>query len=369
MSPRTREAGPLYGQVAAGIEEGIRAGKWAPGAKLPSERELCELFRVSQITVRRALRDLAQQSRVYSRHGLGWYVESDEGQRAEPAACDMAVIAPAHDGFLTGIVTACVEAFARAGRVVEMIRLPKEEGEVAWSQAVPEEVPLLWAVAGEERSLAQRYGALTAPYASRSLLLGRSIPGIALPTIAIDEQDAMARVTGHLISAGHRRIGYVGSDPTLTGGWRRYQGYRSRMLDGALELPLAWVVSTDRVGHLAEERISEALAGNLRPTAVVCSSDTLAAQTIHHLGSMGLACPSDVAVTGFGDEPFAAYLAEPLTTFRFDLDGLATQAQEAVMEMQGGRIPRLRPVTGDLVVRTSCGSLVSRIYSGDSGAF
>ena len=44
---------PLYQQVAHSLEEQILTGAMVPGDKLPSERELCQQYGVSQITVRR----------------------------------------------------------------------------------------------------------------------------------------------------------------------------------------------------------------------------------------------------------------------------------------------------------------------------
>ena len=57
----------------------IDTGHWNAGDKLPSERELCQRYKVSQITVRRALRELDHQDRVFSHHGLGWFVAEKPG--------------------------------------------------------------------------------------------------------------------------------------------------------------------------------------------------------------------------------------------------------------------------------------------------
>ena len=218
-----------------------------------------------------------------------------------------------------------------------------------------DEMPLLWAVAGDEEELAARYASLTGSHLEHSLLLGRAIEGLGLPSVGIDEQAAMAQVTEHLIAQGHRRLAYLGSDPTQAEGWRRYRGFAASMWDHGLDLPLDWVFSSE-AGVKADERFERVMAGSLRPTAVVCSTDTRAVQVIHRLASIGLSCPSDVAVTGMGDEAFGAFLAEPLTTFRFDLVEVARQVVEAVNGLQQGRVVVSRPVTGELVVRTSCGA-------------
>src|SRR3979411_2385699 len=49
---------PLYLQVAEQIREAILRGDLAPGARLPTERELGDTFGVSRASVREALRSL-----------------------------------------------------------------------------------------------------------------------------------------------------------------------------------------------------------------------------------------------------------------------------------------------------------------------
>ena len=70
----------------------VREGALHPGDKLPSERALCAIYAVSQITVRRALRELRHGGVLVSRHGLGWYVES--GAHAGVAVPAVAVVLP-----------------------------------------------------------------------------------------------------------------------------------------------------------------------------------------------------------------------------------------------------------------------------------
>ncbi len=64
----------LYQRIADELAGEIRAKRLAPFAKLPSEAELVERFGVSRVTVRQALRKLAQAGLVISRQGKGVFV-------------------------------------------------------------------------------------------------------------------------------------------------------------------------------------------------------------------------------------------------------------------------------------------------------
>lgn len=62
---------PLYEQVADALRADIREGRYRPGGKLPSERELSERFKVSKVTARQAIVQLRAEGLVTSRVGYG----------------------------------------------------------------------------------------------------------------------------------------------------------------------------------------------------------------------------------------------------------------------------------------------------------
>jgi GntR family transcriptional regulator len=65
---------PLHTQLEQILRNMIETHKWQTGFQLPSERELCETYQVSRITVRRAINDLARQNLVQSIPGKGTFV-------------------------------------------------------------------------------------------------------------------------------------------------------------------------------------------------------------------------------------------------------------------------------------------------------
>lgn len=75
---------PLYHQLKAALLRDIEAGCWRPGDRLPTEDALIERFQVSKITVRQALRDLAQLGYIRREQGRGTFVQGpplEEGPR------------------------------------------------------------------------------------------------------------------------------------------------------------------------------------------------------------------------------------------------------------------------------------------------
>ena len=66
---------PLYHQLKTVILREIEAGQWPPDQQLPTENELAQRFRVSKITVREALRELAVEGFIRREQGRGTFVE------------------------------------------------------------------------------------------------------------------------------------------------------------------------------------------------------------------------------------------------------------------------------------------------------
>ena len=65
---------PLYLQLKNILVKQINEGVLKPGDKLPSERELCEKYNVSRITVRQALGALENGGLIDRSHGKGTFV-------------------------------------------------------------------------------------------------------------------------------------------------------------------------------------------------------------------------------------------------------------------------------------------------------
>jgi GntR family transcriptional regulator len=64
----------LYYQIKQQIKRSIEGGELAPGAPLPSEISLCEVYGVSRPTVRQAMKELISEGLLERRRGVGTFV-------------------------------------------------------------------------------------------------------------------------------------------------------------------------------------------------------------------------------------------------------------------------------------------------------
>ncbi len=65
---------PLYAQLIDSIVKKISSGEWKEFDKLPSERELCEMYDISRTTIRQAMIELENEGHIYKEHGKGSFV-------------------------------------------------------------------------------------------------------------------------------------------------------------------------------------------------------------------------------------------------------------------------------------------------------
>jgi GntR family transcriptional regulator len=72
--PRNHKQVPLHLDISEQIHQQIIDNHYLPGNKLPSERELIKEWKVSRITIRRAIANLVQQGLVTTHQGKGTFV-------------------------------------------------------------------------------------------------------------------------------------------------------------------------------------------------------------------------------------------------------------------------------------------------------
>ena len=76
---------PPYVQVADDLRAAIASGRYAPGERLPSNRDLAQEYGVALMTMQRALGALADEGHVALYKSRGTFVRSpDPGQQPRP---------------------------------------------------------------------------------------------------------------------------------------------------------------------------------------------------------------------------------------------------------------------------------------------
>ncbi len=70
-----------YQTIADELHHAILNGKYLPGSQLPLEKEMCEQYQVSRITIKRAVDELVKLGLVVKRRGSGTFVKTVDNSR------------------------------------------------------------------------------------------------------------------------------------------------------------------------------------------------------------------------------------------------------------------------------------------------
>jgi LacI family transcriptional regulator len=175
-------------------------------------------------------------------------------------------------------------------------------------------------------------------------------PG-GIPCVYSDDARGARDAVAHLLDLGHTRIAYVGARGDMTSRLR-FAGYSEAMERAKVPVLPKYIrqrESTREWGYYAAESLFPPQAP---PTAVFCSSDTLAAGVIRYLASAGIAVPGNVSVVGFGDSEAARDLG--LSSVSRPLGSVAEEAWHNLkLEMDGKTVPAESRIAATLVVRNS----------------
>lgn len=141
-----------------------------------------------------------------------------------------------------------------------------------------------------------------------------------------------------LLSQGHQRIGYLGSDHPIEDGPLRQQGYSQAMAAAGFSPPDSWRAygSPDLQG--GEAAMVELLGRNLHLSAVFAYNDSMAAGAMAVLKENGITVPQHFSLVGFDDIPIARYTSPKLTTIRYPIVSMATLATELALKGAAGQL-------------------------------
>jgi DNA-binding LacI/PurR family transcriptional regulator len=168
-------------------------------------------------------------------------------------------------------------------------------------------------------------------------------PGIL--SVRAADRDAGRQVAEHLIAQGHARIAFIGHRvpwPVLE---QRHLGYSDALRAAGLQPdPDLQVFDAGWRAAGGGEMAARLLALADPPTAIMCGSDVLALGALRTATTRGLRVPGDVAISGFDDFEFAAFVEPPLTTVRipgYDMGRLAAEMLLADLAGEPARVRQL----------------------------
>lgn len=177
--------------------------------------------------------------------------------------------------------------------------------------------------------------------------------------VILDEEDNTYQSTQHLLTLGHRRIGFYKVAPQRHEGARTI-GFRRALKEFGAEYRLDWHFSG---GAIADQEDSGAIIARQwaalplesRPTGMCIVNDRTAQGFIVAAQELGFRVPEDVSVVGHDDQPPARFGRLPLTTVSHPVEKMVEVFLSLLRERLNGYAgpPRHAIIKGELIVRQS----------------
>lgn len=183
------------------------------------------------------------------------------------------------------------------------------------------------------------------------VMIVRNHADFGVDEVLLDGKQIASTALEHLISLGHKKIGYIGDcrfDECFT-------GYMNAMRIHRLDVNMDWIIEAPRSeagGYAAMEQI---LHMSDRPTAIFCLIDAIAIGALKRLNKRKnkLYMPSIIASDGIEE---GKYTTPMLTTVESPKEDMARLAVLLLLDRlgKGHKGPAKVVVDGKLVIRESC---------------
>ncbi len=147
------------------------------------------------------------------------------------------------------------------------------------------------------------------------VLFDRVTHKAGVSTVTVDDYRGAYKATEHLIEQGCRRIAtFVGEHQHINIYKERFRGYKDALADYKVPFYSEYVHTSSLGIDGGREGATTMWALPQPPDAIFCQSDFSALGAMQFLKEKGLKIPHDVALVGFANEPFTAYIEPALTT-------------------------------------------------------
>jgi LacI family transcriptional regulator len=185
-------------------------------------------------------------------------------------------------------------------------------------------------------------------------LFGTQIKNSVVP----DDQYGAGLAVDHLVSLGHRAIGYINGPETWHSAQERLLGYRQSLARHAMEPAEGWIQPGDWEIEGGYKAAAAMLQLSARPTAIFAANDLMALGAIYANQDAGLKVPDDIAVVGYDNREFTWIVRPRITTVVMPVYEMGKTAAEMVLKQlaDGSRNAEEVKVRGDLIIRDTCGA-------------
>ncbi|MFV0528014.1 MAG: LacI family DNA-binding transcriptional regulator [Lachnospiraceae bacterium] len=184
----------------------------------------------------------------------------------------------------------------------------------------------------------------------------RNIFGENIDAVEFRDRDAIYKGSSYLINCGHKNLLFLRENTESTTRDERTKGFVQALEQNQLNTNYANIADIDLAqdDDKCQFYIKKAL-NRTQPTAVITSGNRLTLLLVKTIRDMGIECPGELSIVGFGADGWCEVVMPPLTTLDRDVMGLSRLAVNMLFEKinTGKVISRERYADVELHIRKS----------------
>ena len=158
--------------------------------------------------------------------------------------------------------------------------------------------------------------------------VGRVKPLIS--NISVDYNKGIREAVQHIVSLGHKRIGFISGPRNLKSARTRRSAFLKCISECGIGHQSRIVVEGNHKVDGGDTAMTQMLSRPDPPTAVLASNDLTAIGALRAINRAGLHVPDDISLIGFDDIEFSQCTQPPLTTIRLSRAELGQKAFDAL---------------------------------------
>lgn len=372
----------LYQMIMDDIIAQIQESDFPPDKPICTEKEICEKYSVSRITAIRAIEELRQRGILYSKKGVGSFVQkgwlSKESLDGHPEILLENKIPDNEKKIVAFILPFDISNGGIFGTIQTLGNILSQNNMYLTINITDSNVEKEKAVI--QQLWDQSVSAIVYYPASNNIHVKEFIPFIikSIPVIVIDmshdcrfmynvvsdNTHGQHMLTQHLINNGHKNIAYLSEKkielmPSVRD---RFYGYASTLAQNGIPLNANFVnANTSRSKDKLKKIIKDLVERGV--TAIEAEHDELAFNIFLSCQSLNLHVPEDISIVGFDDSQYATWFDVSMTTIKQDFISIGQKVGEIIVshfqETPVAEYKHIIPV--ELIVRNSTAKVANDI--------
>lgn len=164
------------------------------------------------------------------------------------------------------------------------------------------------------------------------IFLDRTVKIKNIAAVLSDSKGGIYRGCNHLLKSGHEEIVLLVEPGKYSTSEQRITGYKEALEDYKIPFNEQLVIEVDH-NHLEEViKKIKILWQSYEKPAFIATGNRITLSIVKIINKLGLECPTDVSVIGFGDEEWSEIINPPLTILKQDTMEMARQSVNILLE-------------------------------------